>query len=133
MRCESSSNIYWIDIRGRNLGIQEFRSNIVCRHILRIHQMFSPIFFTIFFSRIFLSLSSWKRKQIFIGPKKIFSQFACWKRNSRKKIGIRDSRLVKLSDEPLITYLHKWGLEIYQSGFEFEFRKLLVPLFKVRV
>ena len=71
-----------------------------------IHQMFSPICFTIF-PQTFLSLSSWKWTHIsFIYPKQSFSQFASWKRNHNKyllqKSQIQNSQLVKLSDESII-------------------------------
>ena len=47
--------------------------------------MFSPIFFTTFFPQFFLSLSSWKRKQICYWSKIVFfSQIASWKRNDNK-------------------------------------------------
>ena len=66
----------------------------------------SPICFTIFFPRIFLSLSNWKKKQISYRSKTVFLQFASWKRNHNKyllqKLQIQNSRLVKLSDESII-------------------------------
>ena len=47
--------------------------------------IFSPICFTNFFPRIFLSLSNWKRKQTsYLLKTGVFSQFASWKRNHNK-------------------------------------------------
>ena len=68
--------------------------------------MFSPICFTNF-SQLLLSLSSWKRKEkLFIGPKQGFLSLPFEKEiiiNIRQEnLKIRNSRLVKLSDELVV-------------------------------